>query len=306
MSNRRCPKCGEEYSDTYRSCPFCEEEDAIKHGRPLRRRGGRRLEKRQNTNGGAGGVMLLFTGIIILCVVGYVFFGDQVAEAVGIRDTQEPPVSSQKEPEPSPAPDVQTDQPNQPVTSDENQPSPDPAVPDTPPEPTGETAEPGPLTLSQTDITIPAGETGRLTVSGGSGEVTWSSSNPEIASVDGGSVTGKAGGTVTITAASGEETATCQVKVEGDPWVDPNPSTYRLSKDDFTLSPSETTWQMKVKKDDGKWEIMGPDQGVAWASNNTGVVTISETGLVTRAGKGTTQITATIGGVTLECTVRMS
>lgn len=306
MSNRRCPKCGEEYSDTYRSCPFCEEEDAIKHGRPLRRRGGRRLEKRQNTNGGAGGVMLLLTGIIILCVVGYVFFGDQVAEAVGIRDTQEPPVSSQKEPEPSPAPDVQPDQPNQPVTSDENQPSPDPAVPDTPPEPTGETAEPGPLTLSQTDITIPAGETGRLTVSGGSGEVTWSSSNPEIASVDGGSVTGKAGGTVTITAASGEETATCQVKVEGDPWVDPNPSTYRLSKDDFTLSPSETTWQMKVKKDDGKWEIMGPDQGVSWASNNTGVVTISETGLVTRAGKGTTQITATIGGVTLECTVRMS
>ncbi len=27
MSNRRCPKCGEEYSDTYRSCPFCEEEE---------------------------------------------------------------------------------------------------------------------------------------------------------------------------------------------------------------------------------------------------------------------------------------
>lgn len=308
MSNRRCPKCGEEYSDTYRSCPFCEEEDAIKHGRPLRRRGGRRLEKRQNTNGGAGGVMLLLTGIIILCVVGYVFFGDQVADAVGIRDTQEPPVSSQKEPEPSPAPDVQPDQPNQPADSDENHPSPDvePAVPDTPSEPTGETAEPGPLTLSQTNITIPAGETGRLTASGGSGGVTWSSSNPEIASVEGGSVTGKAGGTVTITAASGEETATCQVKVEGDPWVDPNPSTYRLSKDDFTLSPSETTWQMKVKKDDGKWEIMGPDQGVAWASNNTSVVTISETGLVTRAGKGTTQITATIGGVTLECTVRMS
>ena len=34
MSNRRCPKCGEEYSDTYRSCPFCEEEAAIRRGRP--------------------------------------------------------------------------------------------------------------------------------------------------------------------------------------------------------------------------------------------------------------------------------
>lgn len=306
MSNRRCPKCGEEYSDTYRSCPFCEEEDAIKHGRPLRRRSGRRLEKRQNSNGGAGGVMLLLTGIIILCVVGYVFFGDQVADAVGIRDTQDPPASGQKEPDPAPTPNVQ---PDQPAVSDENQTSPgeEPVVSDTPPEPTADPPEPaGPLTLSQTDITIPAGETGRLTASGGSGEISWSSSNPEIASVDGGAVTGKAGGTVTITAVSGEETATCQVKVEGDPWVDPNPSTYRLSKDDFTLSPSETTWQMKVKRDDGKWEIMGPDQGVTWASNNTGVAAISETGLVTRAGKGTTQITATIGGVTLECTVRMS
>lgn len=309
MSNRRCPKCGEEYSDTYRSCPFCEEEDAIKHGRPLRRRGGRRLEKRQRGNGGAGGVMLLLTGVIILCVVGYVFFGDQVADAVGIRDTQEPPVSDRKEPEPSPAPDVRTDQPAEPAVSDEPQPSPvvEPAASDPPEGSAEEPPEPaGPLTLSQTDITIPAGETGRLTASGGSGEITWSSSNPEIASVDGGSVTGKAGGTVTITATSGEETAACQVKVEGDPWVDPNPSTYRLSKDDFTLSPSETSWQMKVKKDNGKWEIMGPDQGVTWASNNTSVVTISETGLVTKTGKGTTQITATVGGVTLECTVRMS
>lgn len=97
MSNRRCPKCGEEYSDTYRSCPFCEEEDAIKRGHPPRRRSGRRVEKRQNArSGGAGGVMLLLTGVIILGVVGYVFFGEDVADAVGIRDTQDPaPVNDQ-------------------------------------------------------------------------------------------------------------------------------------------------------------------------------------------------------------------
>ena len=110
MSNHRCPKCGEEYSDTYHSCPFCEEEDAIKHGRPLRRRGGKRVEKRQ-ASGGAGGVMLLLTGVIILGVVGYVFFGDKVADAVGIRDAQDPPASSQADKEkdkgPSPAPAVQ-------------------------------------------------------------------------------------------------------------------------------------------------------------------------------------------------------
>ena len=40
MSNRVCPQCGEEYSTTYKSCPFCEEEEAIRQGTPLRRRGG--------------------------------------------------------------------------------------------------------------------------------------------------------------------------------------------------------------------------------------------------------------------------
>ncbi|MCI8721661.1 MAG: hypothetical protein HFF74_10935 [Oscillospiraceae bacterium] len=307
MATHRCPKCGEEYSDTYRSCPFCEEEDAIKHGRPLRRRGGRRLEKRPSSSGGAGGIMLLLMCVIILCVVGYVAFGDDVADAVGIRDAQPAPSpdASQTEPQAPPSSDGQTPEP--PVTNeDEPAPSVDPVISDEPPV-SDEPAEPsGPLALSQTDITIPAGETGRLTASGGSGEVTWSSSNPEIASVDNGAVTGKAGGTVTITASSGEETATCQVKVEGEPWVDPNPSIYRLNREDFTLSSSETSWQMKVKKDNGKWEIMGPNEGVAWASSNTGVASISETGLVTKTGKGTTQITATVGGVTLECTVRMS
>ncbi len=307
MATHRCPKCGEEYSDTYRSCPFCEEEDAIKHGRPLRRRGGRRLEKRPSSSGGAGGIMLLLMCVIILCVVGYVAFGDDVADAVGIRDAQPapPPDASQTEPQAPPSSDGQTPEPPVP-NEDEPAPSVDPVISDEPPV-SDEPAEPsGPLALSQTDITIPAGETGRLTASGGSGEVTWSSSNPEIASVDNGAVTGKAGGTVTITASSGEETATCQVKVEGEPWVDPNPSIYRLNREDFTLSSSETSWQMKVKKDNGKWEIMGPNEGVTWASSNTGVASISETGLVTKTGKGTTQITATVGGVTLECTVRMS
>ena len=27
MAMKRCPVCGERYSDTYRHCPFCEEED---------------------------------------------------------------------------------------------------------------------------------------------------------------------------------------------------------------------------------------------------------------------------------------
>lgn len=299
MSNRRCPTCGEEYSDTYRSCPFCEEDNALKHGKSLHRQGGHRLEKRKPSSGGAGGVMLLLMGIIILGVMGYVVFGDDVADAVGIRVPDETPVNAEKrEPEKIPiaqAGTVNTDPP--PVIGNVPQ-GDEPTGDDTP----GESE--GPLTLSQTDITIPAGETGRLTTTGGSGNITWTSSNPEIASVDGGSVTGKAGGTVTITAKSGEETASCTVKVEGDAWVDPNASSYRLSKDDFTLSSGESSWQLKIKRGDG-WEILGADDGVVWASNNTGVATVSDTGMVKRVGTGTTTITATIGGTVLKCIVRL-
>lgn len=301
MSNRRCPKCGEEYSDTYRTCPFCEEEEALKRGRSPHRKGGHRVQKRQGAGGGAGGVMLLLMGLIIIGVVAYVVFGEDVADAVGIRTQDDAPAPVEnREPEKIPAVQEGTVNTDAPPAADDVPQSDEPAIDDAPAGP----AEP--LALSQTDITIPLGETGRLTATGGSGNVTWSSSNPEIASVDGGAVTGRAGGTVTITATSGEESATCQVKVEGDPWVDPNAGSYRLSKDDFTLSSSESSWQLKIRRDSSTgWEILGSADGVVWSSSNTGVATVTDTGEVKRVGKGNATITAAIGGTTLECIVRM-
>ena len=46
MAMKRCPVCGEKYSDTYRDCPFCEEEEALREGEKLRRsRGGHRASR---------------------------------------------------------------------------------------------------------------------------------------------------------------------------------------------------------------------------------------------------------------------
>ncbi len=298
MSNRQCPKCGEEYSDTYRTCPFCEEEAAIQKGKPLRRRSGKRVEKRQrDSSGGAGGVMLLLTGVIILGVVGYVFFGEQVADAMGIRSdpvqvdedpAADPDPAGPTEDEPAQSAPDSTDQPPAPAEGDQTNPSGEdaPAQPDVPPEPAG------PLTLSQSSFSIAAGETALLTTSGGTGEVSWSSSNENIATVEGGSVTGKAGGTVTITAAAGEESAACTVTITGDPWV--SSAKLSLNKTDFTFGSSETV-QLKVK---------GTDSPAVWSSANTAVATVSESGVVKWAGKGTTTVTATVDGQTLECIVR--
>lgn len=278
MSNRQCPKCGEEYSDTYKSCPFCEEETAIQQGKSPRRRG-KRLEKRKRSSG-AGGVMLLLTAVIVVGVVGYVFFGDQIAALMGIRTEQEDGdqegLSGQNQQVVTPASDEEDGEPSGGVE------------PDIPTEPEG------PLSLDYDAITIPAGEKALLTASGGTGEVVWSTSNENIATVDGGSVTGVAGGTVTITAAAGEESVSCKVTVTGDPWV--STANLSLNKTDFTLPAGDPPVQMKVN---------GTDSPVTWASNNTSVVTISETGLVTRVGSGTTTITATVDGQVLECIVRV-
>ena len=39
MAMKRCPVCGEKFSDTYKNCPFCEEEAALREGDKLRRGG---------------------------------------------------------------------------------------------------------------------------------------------------------------------------------------------------------------------------------------------------------------------------
>ena len=48
MAMKECPICGEKYSDTYKKCPFCEEEEAMQAGKKLRRntRGGKRATQK--------------------------------------------------------------------------------------------------------------------------------------------------------------------------------------------------------------------------------------------------------------------
>lgn len=276
MGNRLCPKCGQEYSDTYRNCPFCEEEEAERKGKPLRRHGGKRLSKRKRS-GGAGGILLLVMAVVIIGVVGYVFFGEEIAGFMGIRTEQNLPADQDENT--TPPADGEDGQTGDNIGEDTQTPE---------GEGTG-----GPLALDQTAITIAAGDTALLKVTGGTGEVTWSSSNDNIATVAGGSITGKAGGTATITATAGEESVSCTVTVTGDPWV--SDADLSLNKTDFTLYSGNPDVQMKVK---------GTDSPVVWASENPNVASISDTGVVKWVGKGTTNITATVDGQVLTCIVR--
>ena len=296
MDNLHCDRCGEEYSSTYHKCPFCQEIAAERRGRPIYRHG-KRLSKKQRM-AGAFGVMKLVAAAAAVCVLLVVFFGDDIARFMGIRTQQGNDTPHQ---------DIQQDTQNDHTQDNSQSGDNTPDNPDTPLPPdngdsenNGGTSDGGdvviqPLTLSQSAITIPAGETARITATGGSGEIVWTSSKEEIATVEDGAVTGVAGGTVTITATTGEEQVTCTVTITGDPWV--SPVELSLNYTDFTLKDGDPPVQMKVK---------GTDNAVVWTSSNVNVATVDSDGVVRRVGKGNCTITAEVDGQTLTCIVRVA
>lgn len=178
---------------------------------------------------------------------------------------------------------------------DEKLPQQEVQQPEDPPEPAAL-----PLTISQSSAALLVGETASLTISGGTGTPVWASSDPNVASVSGGTVTAAAAGTATITVTCGTEKAACTVTVTVP---EPEVEVY-LNRTDFTIRRQDgDTFQMQVKVKETRKLYEGT---VAWTSADPSVVTVSETGLVTRVGRGNTVITATIGSKTLECIVRVS
>ena len=83
MAMKRCPICGEKYSDTYKSCPFCEEEEALQSGSQIRRtapaRGGRRAAKNRRQPNLLSPILVVLI-VIMAALLVYLLFGDQIAE----------------------------------------------------------------------------------------------------------------------------------------------------------------------------------------------------------------------------------
>ena len=129
-------------------------------------------------------------------------------------------------------------------------------------------------------------------------DLTWTSSAPEIASVDQtGKVTAHKLGEadITVTTVDGGHTAVCKVtviqKVTG----------VTLDKDSASLRIGEETLQLNavVEPSDAS------DKSLLWTSSEAGVASVSETGLVTPLAPGETVITVTTvdGEFSATCTV---
>lgn len=297
MEMRKCEICGEEYSTTYRSCPFCEEEEALRKGKPIHRH----TSDFRNKRGGHGlGVLALVLALVVIGAGAVHFFGDNIAQALGIRDAE--PVSDPNQISTVTAPDG--DNPAQPSVDSgpdggDGENDPNAAVePVVDPAQKPDTA----VMLSSEDFTMSsAGEQHVLTAAGGSGAYTWSVKDANVATVsEDGTVTAVGGGNTEVTVTDGYTTAVCIVRVKG-PAANAGGSTaapsgtLALNREDMTM-PAGTTFQLKVS---------GTSSAVTWSIADTSVATIGSDGTVKFLSRGTTTATASVDGQTLQCIVRV-
>ena len=327
-----CDRCGEDYSSTYKRCPFCEEmdyeaqqaryededeyedgwyegEDDYEDDAPPRR-GGRHLAgdhtpRRGGGYGGGPSLPGIIAKVVSVALIMPLVSKGNAEPGSSLPPESEPPVTESQTPG--------TEDTTPPVEE-----SVQPSAQPTPEVPEGQTATgftlnysefsfsdryPDPVTLRATFI--PAGTTGTIT---------WTSSDPSVASVDAngrvshGSVRGRA----TITASMpGAADQTCTVLNQvtsgtsssgtgGGTTGGSSTSTGTLSLNhtDFTFSgPDNPSVQMRVN---------GTSSTPTWSIGNTAVATISADGVVRPVGSGTTTITCTVDGQTLTCIVRCS
>lgn len=158
------------------------------------------------------------------------------------------------------------------------------------------------ITLDQTKVELKKDETYKLnaalTPEGSTGEISWTSDNEKVASVDqAGNVKANASGTAKITASANGFSAYCDVKVT-------NPLTgisISGEGDRHTLKKGQTLQLTAVPEPaDADGEL-----NVTWTSGNTDVAAVSESGLVTAKADGSTTIKAEANGLTAEYAIEV-
>ena len=213
MAMKRCPVCGEKYSDTYRDCPFCEEEEALREGAKLRR--GRRAAPRSRQFSLVTPTLIVLIFMMAGLLV-YLLYGDQLKEKFrkGGEDVT-PPTEDVTPVKPQPTePDVTEPEPGDTPDSEPG------TMPEAPSDTTTTTdygnmmALPSGLKLSTEDFTLRSvGETATIRASGGSGSYTWASEDDGVASVDqNGKVTAISKGTVNVVVSDGSKKGVCIVR----------------------------------------------------------------------------------------------
>ncbi len=310
MSLIKCPKCGEMFSDSYKTCPFCEEDEAYYSGKLRKSRGRRAAESRRRKTPSVLGPVAIVVLILLAALVVWLIFGDQIKEAI---TGEKPPITDVDKP------DDTIDKPD-----------------DTPVTPT--------ISLNRTVLVLNVGEKDELKVNGTEDAAAWSSSAPTVASVNStGEVTALTKGNAVITAEVNGESVTCTVTVRDesdapDNGTDTPDNNSTTTKPNNSNKPSTGTTKVDVSKlklkltmgewvstiespnSDGNFEITsvqgeewtlavdGTTAAVIWsAESGNSVATVSgDTLKVTGSSSGRyTTITGKVGDATIKLVVRI-
>ena len=303
MSLIKCPKCGEMFSDSYKTCPFCEEDEAYYSGKVRKGRGRRTAESSRRRAPSILGPVAVVVLILLVVLVVWLIFGDRIKEA--IDGSEKPPITNVD-------------------TPDDGTATPD----DTVVTPT--------ISLNRTVLVLSIGDKESLKVNGTEETVAWSSSDPTVASVtSSGDVTALAKGNAVITAAVGEESVSCTVTVkseddtsgDSDTTTKPNdttkpggttttkPSTGSVDVSKLTL---ESEYGTTIKPNDGTFDISlpaglscsftvkGTDMTAAWSSADSSIATVSADGTVKTVSRGETTLTIKLGSTEVKCLLRVT
>ena len=308
MSLIKCPKCGEMFSDSYKTCPFCEEDEAYYSGKVRKHKGRRAAESRRRKTPSILGPVAVIVLILLAALVVWLIFGDQIKEAI---TGEKPPITDVDKP------DDTIDKPD-----------------DTPVTPT--------ISLNRTVLVLNVGEKDELKVNGTEDAAAWSSSAPTVASVNSaGEVTALTKGNAVITAEVNGESVTCTVTVRdesdapdnGTDTPDNNSTTTKpdnsnkpstgsvdVSKLKLKLTMGEWVSTIESPNSDGNFEITsvqgeewtlavdGTTAAVTWsAESGNSVATVSgDTLKVTGSSSGRyTTITGKVGDATIKLVVRI-
>ena len=152
------------------------------------------------------------------------------------------------------------------------------------------------VTVNPTTCEVLIGETITLEAiveAKGSYDVTWLSTNEDVATVDNGTVKGVASGTAIIMAQAGNKTGSCTVNVVGVPVE------------------SVTIDQVEIYMEEGDIYTLratvlpenADNKSVTWSSSNESIATVNGSGTVTANKPGDCVIYAKAGNVVAECTV---
>ena len=302
MSLIKCPKCGEMFSDSYKTCPFCEEDEAYYSGKVRKGRGRRTAESSKRRAPSILGPVAVVVLILLVVLVVWLIFGDRIKDA--IDGSEKPPITNVD-------------------TPDDGTATPD----DTVVTPT--------ISLNRTVLVLSIGDKESLKVNGTEETVAWSSSDPTVASVtSSGDVTALTKGNAVITAAVGEESVSCTVTVKSEDDTSGDNSTTTKPNDttkpgDTTTKPStgsvdvskltlESEYGTTIKPNDGTFDISlpvglscsftvkGTDMTAAWSSANSSIATVSADGAVKTVSRGETTLTIKIGSTEVKCLLRVT